>query len=564
MEAASPREDGEAQAPAPDFGASGGFLVEIRRDEPYNPSQWSTGRPDSLPTHGHTHEAYIFDPRLPKQDRRPVPLETQTDPIRSRTVGIQIGKVRDGACQATAEDVAPHQLADYDPGSMEAFLDRAVPSTERCLQENLTSTAFQWAAGLLGRDYAATRCTATLNGLKDDNPDGLVVTSISWNCTGNTIAAGYGRTDITGWCPYGGCVCKWNLQREQVEENKPDVRVDVDACLTFVEFHPEMKQVLAGGTFTGELYVWDLSQDDPSRQLVAKSQLSALSHTEPITHLAWRHNPDVGSRHAYQLVSAGSEGRINVWEWNKLAVPLASVDVHHGGHTPGILSMSFERGNDTGFETEFVVGTDGGGVMRCNLDTGGVQGEAMLRNLEPGQTPKLKSVVKSNKYQKHAGPTHAVHLNPHNRNVFLSAGLDGEIKVFSTVQLSPLLTVHPSQHYVVSAQWSPFRKLLLAAGCQDGTLHFYDLSSSPSTPLASVQAALGSRDDANSSRLHVLDVQFNPSLREYLATAQGPEVKIWALGATLSEAGGQRETSMLSQLGVGDANILKKSSIVIS
>ncbi len=67
----------------------------------------------------------------------------------------------------------------------------------------------------------------------------LVVTGLSWSCTGQTIAASYGRYDVSGWCTDRGALVTWNLGREAVAPHKPDVTVDVDVCLMACSFHPE-------------------------------------------------------------------------------------------------------------------------------------------------------------------------------------------------------------------------------------------------------------------------------------------------------------------------------------
>ena len=53
------------------------------------------------------------------------------------------------------------------------------------------------------------------------------------------MAAAYGRYDIPGWCSDRGALVTWNLARESINQNRPDITIDVDNCLMSCAFHPE-------------------------------------------------------------------------------------------------------------------------------------------------------------------------------------------------------------------------------------------------------------------------------------------------------------------------------------
>ena len=95
--------------------------------------------------------------------------------------------------------------------------------------------------------------------------------------TGQTLAASYGRYDIPGWCEERGALATWNLARESVNQHKPDTTIDVDNCLMCCAFHPEHPALIAGGTFNGDLYIWDLSLEGDV-QLAKSDALTDLRH----------------------------------------------------------------------------------------------------------------------------------------------------------------------------------------------------------------------------------------------------------------------------------------------
>lgn len=90
----------------------------------------------------------------------------------------------------------------------------------------------------------------------------LVVTSVSWNSTGQTVAAAYGRYDIAGWCNDKGALATWNMGRTGGHVAQPDRIVETDVCLMCCAYHPEQPALVAGGTFNGDMYVWDLSKEE--------------------------------------------------------------------------------------------------------------------------------------------------------------------------------------------------------------------------------------------------------------------------------------------------------------
>ncbi|GFR49871.1 hypothetical protein Agub_g11973, partial [Astrephomene gubernaculifera] len=158
------------------------------------------------------------------------------------------------------------------------------------------------------------------------NKHGLVVTCLSWSCTGQTIAASFGRYDVVGWCTSPGLLATWNLAREEVNASRPDARVDTDTCLMSCAFHPTHPALIAGGTFNGELYVWDLSREgDPQRG--RSDVLLDVRHMEPIIAITWQYNLTDANKYgtrdkAYRLVTLGADGRVLTWLWHKLEAPV--------------------------------------------------------------------------------------------------------------------------------------------------------------------------------------------------------------------------------------------------
>lgn len=89
---------------------------------------------------------------------------------------------------------------------------------------------------------------------------------------------------------------------------------------------PVFQGLLAGGTFNGQLVLWDLTREGDS-QVGETDCLLEARHREPITAMSWQYSSTESRRHgsralAYRLFTLGADGRLLVWLWNKLGNPI--------------------------------------------------------------------------------------------------------------------------------------------------------------------------------------------------------------------------------------------------
>ena len=408
------------------------------------------------------------------------------------------------------------------------------------------------------------------------NPHRLVCTQLSWNATGYALAASYGRFDISGWCDVPGALCVWNLGTRRAAASNasaeasqgtssssssskssggskkggkggrvrgampestlsplsPDVVIETDVCLQCCSCHPSHPALVAGGSYSGEVYVWNVSATEAfsTDAQVARSRITTKSHHDPVVAVAWHYSLSMemesgrggrgarGARGAagkreetYQLVSLGMDGKVLVWQWHgggTLDYPLFGYELVYANPkthkiiTWGGLCMSFqqqqqqqERGGGGGGRkgtsggrttttttdsSTFVVGTEGGGVFRCLIE------DHHHRNQQEqdgsGPKSKYRSPIKSD-FSPHAGMTCAVASSPFHRSLFLTAGSDSTIKVFNLLDRKPILQLEPTAPCLFSLSWSPVRPMVLAAGSGDGRVFFYDLATSRVHPV---------------------------------------------------------------------------------
>jgi WD40 repeat protein len=129
-------------------------------------------------------------------------------------------------------------------------------------------------------------------------------TSVMWNCNSSLLASSYGRDDMAGWCENPGAICIWRIFNKNIVDNVPDIVLDHTASLMCCKFHPVNPSIIAGGSFNGEVIVWDLNIPEVPIRI---SIISDDSHTEPIADLEWIYDSQSQS---YLLVSAGCDGKV--------------------------------------------------------------------------------------------------------------------------------------------------------------------------------------------------------------------------------------------------------------
>ena len=139
-------------------------------------------------------------------------------------------------------------------------------------------------------------------------------------CDGN-----FCRYDVEGWCTDRGALATWNLGRESINQSKPDNLIHTDVALMTCAFHPEhpvsfvrlkhvivghlsigmrsfiyqwnghsilislLQALIASGSFNGDLYIWDLSQEG-DMQRGRSDALCDLRHQEPILSIVWQYS----------------------------------------------------------------------------------------------------------------------------------------------------------------------------------------------------------------------------------------------------------------------------------
>ena len=98
------------------------------------------------------------------------------------------------------------------------------------------------------------------------------------------MAVAYGKTDLVTWCEYQSVVSIFSPFRRTFDPKKPTLNIDAPNCVTEVKWHPTEPVILVGGTFNGQIILWNIDEQNP---VVHMSEIDEYYHREAITSLIW-------------------------------------------------------------------------------------------------------------------------------------------------------------------------------------------------------------------------------------------------------------------------------------
>eukprot|EP00164_Ancoracysta_twista_P002990 GFYU01003986.1.p1 GENE.GFYU01003986.1~~GFYU01003986.1.p1 ORF type:complete len:534 (-),score=139.51 GFYU01003986.1:108-1709(-) len=445
------------------------------------------------------------------------------------------------------------------------FLNAVEPTIREQLAKNLKSKAFDDYTVDWEESKDEVKC---LHSLQNKTTDGTTYpcTDVAFNSSGTILAVAYGHHNHSGWCTHGTNLCTWSLGR-QINPDKPTKSIELQNCLMCIAFHPKAPSILCGGTFDGDVVVWDLNNEEEptimnteawsqSAKDRSGSRKDTLCHEEPIAKVCWV--PDPRDLNNFNIASISGDGTAFMWTMkNRLQTPFAGFRVArrdigmkpvvHGG-----TSLSFVK-NDW---NQCLVGTEDGHVY-----------EVILQNQFFDKGGDVKTAIDrshiTKEFDTHYGPVTSVEASPYARNVFLSCSTDGSVSVRTVAKSTSLVSFQPSNKCLFAAKWSPFRPLVFAVGDSHGSLFVYDLNDSKVHPVVVLQVTDDevTKDNYSLSSAKkdnpIYTIAFNnhPTYNNMIATGDSTGVvKVWQLNTQLTSAAVSEEEMLIAMSDVGGAD----------
>ncbi|KAK3094883.1 hypothetical protein FSP39_007461 [Pinctada imbricata] len=451
-----------------------------------------------------------------KKERSLTSSGCQTSELFFEEKASQSVKRRDAKVQTEDEGDKFFGLAEDKSGGLGEFLRQVEPFMSKVLEKNWKSRAFDDYTVATEEDSSSVTCAHRLTNTELNSE--FQITSLSWNSTGAVIAAAYGRYDHEDWCTHKSSLCTWNLDKRNMNENKPDTTLELSCCLMCVAFHPANPAIIAGGNYNGVVILWDLSREDD--MLLTTSGLGDDSHREPVSKLVWIPDPTSSKKNRYALMSVSADGKMLLWRIDRKTKQLELHDGFilmnqslpkqlrksrnmRGDKEVGVTCISY---NCDDKET-FLVGSEPGAVFKCSMHAHGEPAGSHVISSVP-----LKSPVTFT-YLHHHGPVYSAEFSPFHRNAFITSAMDQTIRLYSMLQVQPILTIEPGEGFIYSTKWSPVRPTLMAATTETGYLLLYDLRQNQPVPVQKLEAS--------TNKAPTFTCQFNPKQTNLIATGDG-------------------------------------------
>ncbi|GAA5933269.1 dynein intermediate chain [Sporobolomyces koalae] len=327
---------------------------------------------------------------------------------------------------------------------------------------------------------------------------GRSVTAIDWSPKyPELFVAAYNRNPMAINEP-DGIVAVWNLHLLERPEFVFHAQSDV-LSVCFSPFHPNL---VIGGTYSGQILLWDTRSRSPNP--VLKTPLSASGHTHPVYSLSM-----IGTQNAHSLVSASTDGTVCCWSLDMLARPQESLELVHPVHTKtdevSITCLGFPSGETT----SFWVGSEEGNVYSANrYDRAGAK--AGLNQHEV--------------YKGHSGPVTGISFHPVEGRIdlsdlFLTCGVDWTIRLWRAGTLTTTTTSGATSTTTSSANGS-------AAQSVKSSLH-PNTNHATTTPGVATNQPLLSFEEADD---YVYDVEWHPHHPALFASVDGAgKLNLWNL-----------------------------------
>mmetsp|Transcript_17346 Transcript_17346/g.45272 ORF Transcript_17346/g.45272 Transcript_17346/m.45272 type:complete len:630 (-) Transcript_17346:40-1929(-) len=276
-----------------------------------------------------------------------------------------------------------------------------------------------------------------------------------------------------------GLVLVWNAKMQA--QDRPFYAFECQSAVLSCKFAPYMPNVIVGGTYSGEVVLWD--NRTPRRTPVQRSTITTqgkVSHTTPVYCI-----DVVGTQNAHFLVSASmasSDSKMCNWDLDGITSPQDTIELVADGKKPISASAFSFPLNET---NNFVVGSEDGAVFSCHRH-GSKQGQGVpfQRGIEQLTAPNMLTA--------HHGPVTGVSFfNASTDSVltdyFLSSSADWTVKLWSRKRTEgPLYTFDTSEDYVYDVACSPTNPAVFASCNGQGQLDIWNINNSTEEPITTV------------------------------------------------------------------------------
>ncbi|XP_028170926.1 WD repeat-containing protein 34-like [Ostrinia furnacalis] len=409
---------------------------------------------------GYDSDAIGFE-SVSQSKRLETSTSTQTSEYGESGVGSQTNFTKDCGSTASPSDLNAQEdvLKEYPPPGLNAFLRKVLPGVLEQLDQNdremlYNSSDSDEEETVTAKLFQEMKTNKDTPGLGSGDHQLASILSLSWSSAGNSLAVSIGQTQHERWCEHEGLIRVYTVRRTAGDKLVHSIDITEKNCVTVVKYHPSVAALLAYATSSGEVVLCNLRDSGNVNEGMQLTSPAGCHGGRSVSALLWADASlahmfltmqiqNTGKRRGASdqiLISAGSDGTINVWQVNanlKIFENVVSYALNGSKKVPApdiscfdfIKSYPLRPSEEKVADDVFVVGSKAGGLLLCRVKTA-------QPLLESKMADPVYDVLDS-----HGTCVLDVAFSLQRPGIFASVSIDSELRVYDINQGSPLKVI---------------------------------------------------------------------------------------------------------------------------
>ena len=283
-----------------------------------------------------------------------------------------------------------------------------------------------------------------------DNPVKRAITNLEWSPKHKELFLCSYFSSENDWDPTetGGLVNIFSTQMPSAPELTLTCQSEITACI----FHPTEPYLVIGGTFSGNVIIWDMREK--RNYPIVKTPTAASIMIKGIGV--------VGSQNANNIVTVSNDGAICVWSTNMMKEPQKKVDLMLNAQELSVHCIDFPEGETN----QFYIGSEDSNIYQAKIHTKS-QNENNIGDVFQGHKASILSL--------HHHPT-ITERKSEASGLLLSTGADWNLGVWHPKTRKEPLLMHDGEVEIYDAQWSPVHPSVFATCNGYGQIDIWDIA----------------------------------------------------------------------------------------
>jgi len=292
-----------------------------------------------------------------------------------------------------------------------------------------------------------------------------VVTSIDWSpIVPELFLSSYSQSFEGNPNEPQGVLLLWSLSLR----SRPEFTCYCQSQITVAKFNQHSSHIVVGGTYSGQVVVWDLRAKSTP---VQRSGMAGGGHAHPVYSLSI-----VGTQNSHNIISLSNDGKLCVWNTNMLTTPQKEIDLKFKPQGADAAQQDIINATCITFPHEeannFFTGVEDGTIYSAQVHANQAN-ENVVETFTGHQAP-ITSLSVMPYFQD---------LSTDASNLLLSSSYDWTVKLWSPkFRNESIWSFEAAEDYIYDVAWSPTNPTLFSSVDGEGYIDLWDLSKDLEVP----------------------------------------------------------------------------------